>query len=184
MEYLALNNGVRMPLVGFGTWTLRGETGKRCILDALETGYRLLDTAQMYENEGIGLAAPQIGVNKKIVVIDIPGDDDVQGKNQLILINPKILKREGELVESQEGCLSVPGYQDTVMRYPKVSVSYQDLEGKPQEMLDVEGLLAICLQHETDHLDGVVFVDKLSRLKQSRLQKKYSKILKDLHKGN
>ena len=70
------------------------------------------------------------------------------------------------------------------MRYPKVSVSYQDLEGKPQEMLDVEGLLAICLQHETDHLDGVVFVDKLSRLKQSRLQKKYSKILKDLHKGN
>ena len=138
----------------------------------------------MYENEGIGLAAPQIGVNKKIVVIDIPGDDDVQGKNQLILINPKILKREGELVESQEGCLSVPGYQDTVMRYPKVSVSYQDLEGKAQEMLDVEGLLAICLQHETDHLDGVVFVDKLSRLKQSRLQKKYSKILKDLHKDN
>lgn len=138
----------------------------------------MLDT--MYKNEGIGLAAPQIGVNRKIVVIDIPDDKDEQGKNQLILINPKITKREGELVESQEGCLSVPGYQDTVMRYPKVSVTYQDLEGKEQQLNDVEGLLAICLQHETDHLDGVVFVDKLSRLKRDRLHKKYSRILKEL----
>lgn len=137
----------------------------------------------MYKNEGIGLAAPQIGINKKIVVIDIPSEDDVQGKNQMIFINPKITKLEGELVESQEGCLSVPGYQDTVMRYPRISVSYQDLNGQNQELNNIDGLLAICLQHETDHLNGVIFVDKLSRLKQDRLKKKYGKILKDLHKG-
>ena len=133
----------------------------------------------MYENEGIGLAAPQIGINKNIVVIDIPDNDDDQGKNQLILINPKITKLSGELCDSQEGCLSVPGYQD-ISSFSICSIEFFDINGQKQVMEDVSGLLAICLQHETDHLKGIVFVDKLSRLKQERLQKKYKKILKEL----
>ena len=133
----------------------------------------------MYEFEGIGLAGPQIGVNKRIVVIDIPEEDGSQGKNQLVIINPKIVKLEGAVVESQEGCLSVPGYQDTVHRYERVTVEYQDVEGNKCSFDNVDGLFAICLQHEIDHLEGKVFVDQLSRMKIGRLKKKYTKIMKE-----
>ena len=133
----------------------------------------------MYHFEGIGLAGPQIGVNKRIVVIDIPEEDGSQGKNKVVIINPKITALEGDKVESQEGCLSVPGYQDTVDRYPIVSVEYQDLDGKKCIFEKVEGLLAICLQHEIDHLEGKVFVDKLSRMKIERVKKKFLKLQKE-----
>lgn len=133
----------------------------------------------MYEFEGIGLAGPQIGVNKRIAVIDIPEEDGSQGKNKLVIVNPVITKKEGSIVESQEGCLSVPGYQDTVQRYERVTVEYQDIEGKKCTFDDVDGLFAICLQHEIDHLEGRVFVDMLSRMKIERLKKKYSKIMKE-----
>lgn len=135
----------------------------------------------MYEHEGIGLAGPQIAVNKRIVVIDIPDEQGNQKINPLVIINPKIVKLEGQIVESQEGCLSVPGYQDTVPRYERVTVEYQDLQGEHQVFDNVDGLFAICLQHEIDHLEGKVFVDKLSRLKRERLQKKYAKINKEHH---
>jgi peptide deformylase len=129
----------------------------------------------MYENEGIGLAGPQIAENKKIVVIDIPDDDGSQGNNKVVLINPEIVSKDGELIESEEGCLSVPGYKDKVQRYERVSVKYQDLDGKEQHFDNVDGLLAICLQHEIDHLHGKVFVDMLSRLKRERLINKLKK---------
>lgn len=134
----------------------------------------------MYKNDGIGLAGPQIGVNEKIVVIDLPEEDGSQGNNQVVLINPEIKKLEGDLIESEEGCLSVPGYNDKVQRYEKCTVEYQDLEGNKQIFDNVDGLLAICLQHEIDHLHGKVFVDKLSRLKRERVHKKYAKYVKDL----
>ena len=137
----------------------------------------------MYEFEGIGLAGPQIAVNKRIVVIDIPDDEGNQHKNQLVIINPKITKLEGDIVESQEGCLSVPGYQDTVTRYQRCTVEYQNLQGEHCVFDNVDGLFAICLQHESDHLEGKIFVDKLSRLKRERLHKKYAKILKDRQRG-
>ena len=133
----------------------------------------------MYENEGIGLAAPQIGINKRLVVIDIPDEDGNQGKNQLILINPVVVAKNGNQVESEEGCLSVPGYSDKVTRYERCTVHSLDVEGKEQNFEDVDGLLAICLQHEIDHLDGKLFIDYLSRLKRDRLKKKYAKILKE-----
>ncbi len=132
----------------------------------------------MYKNDGIGLAGPQVAQNKRIVVIDIPEEDGSQGNHKVVLINPVITKREGEMVESKEGCLSVPGYQDTVERFEKVSVDYQDLDGNKQSFNDVDGLLSICLQHEIDHLEGKVFVDKLSRLKRERLKKKFLKYSK------
>ena len=138
----------------------------------------------MYHFEGIGLAGPQIGVNKRIVVIDIPEEDGSQGNNKVVIINPKITALEGEKIESQEGCLSVPGYQDTVERYPVVTVEYQDLDGNKCSFEKVDGLLAICLlaiclQHEIDHLEGKVFVDKLSRMKIERVKKKFQKLQKE-----
>ena len=134
----------------------------------------------MYKNEGIGLAGPQIAENKNIVVIDIPEDDGSQGKNKIVLINPKVTKLEGDIVESQEGCLSVPGYQDKVERYERCTVEYQNLNGEHCTFDNVDGLFAICLQHEIDHLHGKLFVDKLSRMKRDRLHKKYEKYVKSL----
>lgn len=133
----------------------------------------------MYDDEGIGLAAPQIGLNKNLVVIDIPDDNDKQGVNQLVLVNPKITAMSEETIEYEEGCLSVPGYQDKVIRSAVISVTFQDADGNPHEMKDVDGLLAICMQHEIEHLHGKLFIDHLSRLKRERLEKKYGKLLKE-----
>lgn len=133
----------------------------------------------MYAEEGIGLAAPQIGINQRLVVIDIPDDNGQQGKNPLIMVNPKITAVSDHQVESEEGCLSVPGYQDKIERFDKISVSFQDISGNHHAMENVEGLLAICMQHEIEHLSGKLFIDHLSRLKRDRLKKKFGKILKD-----
>jgi peptide deformylase len=113
----------------------------------------------MYSARGIGLAAPQVGIAKRIAVIDLSED----GNERLVFVNPKITKSEGE-TSSEEGCLSIPDYRDKVTRAERLTVQAQDVEGKPFE-LSAEGLLAICLQHEIDHLDGILFVDRLSRLK-------------------
>lgn len=133
----------------------------------------------MYANEGIGLAAPQIGINKRLIVIDIPDEDGNQGKNKLIVVNPVIISTDGDIVESEEGCLSVPGYYDKVPRHERCTVHSVDVNGREQNFENIDGLLSICLQHETDHLSGKLFVDYLSRLKRDRLKKKYAKILKD-----
>ena len=123
----------------------------------------------MYNAPGIGLAATQVNIHQRIVVIDISEDKS----DPLCLINPKILQKEG-IEESEEGCLSVPEYYASVTRAEKVKISALDKEGKEFE-LDVDGLLAVCVQHELDHLDGKVFVDYLSPLKQKRLRKKLEK---------
>ena len=123
----------------------------------------------MYENNGIGLASTQVNVQKRLVVIDLSED-----KNEPIyLINPEILSSEGT-EESQEGCLSVPDYYDTVIRAERITYRFQDLEGKVVER-EANGLLSICVQHEIDHLDGKLFIDYLSPMKRRRLRKKLEK---------
>ena len=123
----------------------------------------------MYEAPGIGLAATQVNVHKRIVVIDVSED-----KSKLqVFINPTLGRCEG-LQVGEEGCLSVPGIYDKVERAERVSVTYLDLDGK-QQTLEAEGLLAVCIQHEIDHLNGTVFVDHLSLLKQTRIKNKMLK---------
>lgn len=128
------------------------------------------DMAQtMYEAPGIGLAATQVDVHKQVVVIDISEE-----KNQLlVLVNPRITHRDGVQVY-EEGCLSVPGIYDKVERAAQVTVEYLDLEGQSRT-LTADGLLAVCIQHELDHLQGRVFVDHLSQLKQMRIKTKLAK---------
>ncbi len=119
----------------------------------------------MYEAPGIGLAAIQVNVPKRIVTIDISEDQDAPR----VFINPEILAAEGE-EETKEGCLSVPGYFDIVKRAEKVRVKALDRDGQPFE-LEADGLLAVCIQHEIDHLDGKLFVDYLSGLKRQKVRK-------------
>ena len=123
----------------------------------------------MYEAPGIGLAATQVDVHKRVVVIDVSEDKS----GLLALINPEIIARSGEQV-CEEGCLSVPGIYDKVTRAETVTVEALDRDGQPFS-LDAEGLLAICIQHEIDHLDGKVFVEHLSQMKQSRIKQKLKK---------
>lgn len=123
----------------------------------------------MYAAPGVGLAATQVNVHRRIIVIDTSDTRD----QLLTLINPEILAAEGEQ-ECEEGCLSVPGIYDKVMRAAKVKVRALGLDGQPFE-IDAEGLLAVCIQHEMDHLEGKVFVEYLSRLKQMRIRTRLSK---------
>jgi len=124
----------------------------------------------MYDAPGIGLAATQVNVHKRVVVIDVSED-----KNDLrVLINPEILDKSEEQKIYEEGCLSVPDVYDEVERPATVRVRALDLSGEPYEF-DAEGLLAVCVQHEIDHLNGKVFVQHLSMLKQTRLKAKLRK---------
>lgn len=124
----------------------------------------------MYEAPGVGLAATQVDHHIRLVVIDVSDT-----KDQLkVLINPEIVRASEERVECEEGCLSVPGIYDAVTRPAEVRVRAQDLSGQTFE-LDCEGLLAVCVQHEMDHLEGKVFVEYLSRLKQERVRTKLKK---------
>ncbi|ANX04369.1 peptide deformylase [Immundisolibacter cernigliae] len=145
-------------------------------VDAVNAQVRQLaeDMAQtMYAAKGIGLAATQVGVAKRVVVMDLSAEHD-----QLqVLINPRVVARDGSQ-ECEEGCLSVPDVYETVERALRVTVSYLDRDGEARQM-DADGLLAVCVQHEIDHLDGKLFVDYLSRLKQDRLRKKADKRQRD-----
>jgi peptide deformylase len=118
---------------------------------------------------GIGLAATQVNINKRIVVIDVSEDKD----QPLCLINPEILDLSG-IEEMEEGCLSVPGVYETVQRADQVRMRALDRDGRPYE-LETDGLLAVCIQHEIDHLNGKLFVDYLSQLKRTRIRKKLEK---------
>jgi peptide deformylase len=123
----------------------------------------------MYKEGGIGLAATQVNVQKRVVVIDLS-----ELRNEPIyLINPEIISSEG-VEQMQEGCLSVPDYYDLVERAEKVSFRYLNLAGEAKE-INADGLLAVCIQHEIDHLDGKLFIDYLSPLKRQRLRKKLEK---------
>lgn len=132
---------------------------------------RLVDdmAETMYAAPGIGLAATQIDVHKRVLVIDLSENRD----NLHVFINPEILEKSGEAV-MDEGCLSVPGIFESVKRADHIKVRAQDKDGKTFEM-EADGLLAVCIQHEMDHLKGKVFVDYLSRLKQQRIEKKLLK---------
>ena len=123
----------------------------------------------MYAAPGIGLAATQVDVHKRVIVVDVTEDRS----GLTVLINPEILEKDGECV-SEEGCLSVPGIYDKVTRAERVKVRALNLEGETVEF-EAEGLLAVCIQHEIDHLDGKVFVEYLSPLKQSRIKAKLVK---------
>lgn len=124
----------------------------------------------MYKAPGVGLAAPQVGEPVRMVVLDVSEE-----KNSLMtLINPVITQRSQEQETGEEGCLSLPGIWEKVSRSSEITVKYTDLEGQEQE-LHADGLLAICIQHELDHLDGTVFIDHLSRLKYDRACAKLKK---------
>jgi peptide deformylase len=126
----------------------------------------------MYEAPGIGLAAPQVGEDIRVLVADVSED-----KSQPIaLVNPEIVATDG-LIEYEEGCLSLPGIYAVVRRPSKIKVRGLDRDGNPIE-IEAEDLLAVCLQHEIDHLNGVLFIDHLSALKRNRLLQKYRKEMK------
>src|SRR5688572_8896161 len=126
----------------------------------------------MYEAPGIGLAATQLGEMKRLVVMDLSGEDEPNAP--IVMINPEILKFSDETVVTEEGCLSIPELYYDVERPAEVTVRYTDLDGKQVE-LDAKDRLAVCVQHELDHLDGVLYIDYLSRLKRDRVLKKFQK---------
>lgn len=134
----------------------------------------MLDT--MYDAPGIGLAAIQVGEPLRMLVIDLAKEDEPRAPQ--VFINPKVLSSGGERNVYEEGCLSIPDYYAEVERPKQVRVSYVDLDGKPHE-IEADGLLATCLQHEIDHLNGVLFIDYISRLKREMVLKKFKKLAKD-----
>jgi peptide deformylase len=127
--------------------------------------------AAMYKAPGIGLAAPQVGSLLRLVVIDLMEND---GRNPVVLINPEIIAASKELATREEGCLSLPGQYADVTRPAQVRVRYEDIAGIRRE-IEGDGLLAACLQHEIDHLDGVLFVDHISALKRNMILRKVAK---------
>lgn len=125
----------------------------------------MIDT--MFENKGIGLAAPQVGVSEKIIVIDKSLGESVD--DVMVLINPEIYDSEGEAT-IEEGCLSVPGVYEDVVRPEKIAVRYRDINGVEHD-IDADGMLARAIQHEADHLEGILFVDRISTVKRQLLAK-------------
>ncbi|CDA18491.1 peptide deformylase [Acetobacter sp. CAG:267] len=139
---------------------------RRFLDDMLET---------MYADKGVGLAAPQVGVTKRIIVIDDKvSEDGTPGPNPRFLVNPEIIRKSEDTIWFNEGCLSVPGQCAEVERHRAVTVRYLDYDGKEQT-LDAEDYLAVILQHETDHLDGILYIDRISRLKRNMIIKKLKK---------
>ena len=154
-------------------------------LKAVSTDVETVDSAirtliddmidSMYAADGIGLAAVQIGVAKRVLVIDV---DQKEGKkNAIAYINPKLVWVSEEMAVFEEGCLSVPGIYDDVERPARIKCEYLDRDGNKQ-LLEADGLLATCMQHEMDHLNGVLFIDHLSRLKRAMVVKKLTKLKK------
>jgi peptide deformylase len=126
----------------------------------------------MYAAPGIGLAAIQVGVPKRVVTLDLAKKDEPPSKQ--VFINPEITWRSEEKGVYEEGCLSIPEYYEEVERPARVKVKFLDLDGKSQE-IEADGLLATCIQHEIDHLNGVLFIDHISKLKRDRVIKKFTK---------
>jgi peptide deformylase len=139
---------------------------KKLVDDMLET---------MYESKGVGLAATQVDVHQRVIVIDVSEEKNTP----LFLINPEIIEKDG-IEESEEGCLSVPGFYEKVKRAEHVKVKALNRNGQPFE-IEARDLLAVCVQHEMDHLDGKLFVDYISSLKRQRIKKKLEKIHKMEH---
>jgi peptide deformylase len=127
----------------------------------------------MYAAPGVGLAAPQVGVSERLIVVDVRHPEGV--KELITLINPEIIEVEGRVVE-EEGCLSLPGVRENVTRAARVLVRGHDLNERERE-IEAEGLLAVALQHEIDHLEGILFIDRISRLKRGIIQRKMRKLV-------
>ncbi len=142
------------------------DTVRRLSTDMLET---------MYDAPGIGLAAIQVGIPKRLLVIDLSKEDEE--KKPQVFINPEILQSSDNRSIYEEGCLSIPDYYAEVERPAQVTVKFVGLDGKEQ-IIDAEGLLATCLQHEIDHLNGVLFIDHISRLKREMVIRKFTKASK------
>ena len=141
--------------------------------DEIETLARdMLET--MYAAPGIGLAAPQVGINLRLIVVDISGGEE-QG-HQIVLVNPEITEREGSQ-DGEEGCLSIPGFTAVVERPSRVVMSARNLDGTPRKM-EAEGLLARVLCHEVDHLDGILYLDRISVLKRDLIKRKIRKLVR------
>ena len=130
----------------------------------------------MYDEPGIGLAAPQLGVPVRLVVVDVHWNEEGAERNPRVLVNPEIVEASGE-VTWNEGCLSVPDFQAEVERAERVRLRATDLDGNPVE-IEAEGLEAVCFQHEIDHLDGILFIDRISRLKRSLYARRREKQLR------
>ena len=126
----------------------------------------------MYAAPGIGLAAIQIGIPKRVIVLDLSKNDEP--KNPMYFVNPEIIKKSENNLTYEEGCLSVPGQFAEIDRPDKCQIKYLDYYGQPKE-LEAKGMLATCIQHEIDHLEGILFIDYLSKLKKSMIIKKLSK---------
>jgi peptide deformylase len=133
----------------------------------------------MYNAPGIGLAAIQVGVPKRVIVMDLSREDEK--KNPLYFVNPEIITNSNNDAAYEEGCLSVPGQFAEISRPDKCKIKYLDYDGN-EKILDTEGLLATCIQHEMDHLEGILFIDYLSKLKKSMIVKKLSKQKKSLER--
>jgi peptide deformylase len=160
----------RLRLVSEPVKTIDGAV-RRLVDDMFET---------MYKAPGIGLAAIQVGVPRRIITMDLSKEEDPQEPR--VFINPDLLWSSEETATYEEGCLSIPEYYEEVTRPAEVRVQYLDLDGKEQ-VLEANGLLATCLQHEIDHLNGVLFIDYISKLKRDRVTKKYAKAAKRTEEG-
>ena len=137
---------------------------RRLVRDMFET---------MYDAEGIGLAGPQVGVSRRILVVDVPDEDEVRHVHALV--NPVIVESSKATEKETEGCLSIPGLEETVTRPVRVTVEALSPDGDPVR-IEADGMLARALQHEADHLDGVLFIDRLSPLKRGFLLRKWRKL--------
>ncbi|MFC7521077.1 peptide deformylase [Xanthomonas populi] len=161
-----------LPILEFPDPRLRTKAVAVAAAEVISPAFqRLLDDMfhTMYEAPGIGLAASQVDVHKRFMVIDVSDEKNLPQ----VFINPEIVSKQGEQLY-QEGCLSVPGIYADVSRADAITVRYLDRQGRAQE-LSAEGLLAVCIQHEMDHLDGKLFVDYLSPLKREMVRKKLAK---------
>jgi peptide deformylase len=135
----------------------------------------------MFHEPGVGLAAPQVGVNKRILVYNVQAadpEDDGSDEKFAALINPEIIEASGSFVSENEGCLSVEDFRADVKRYEKVTVRALDVDGNTLEF-DTRGLMAVILQHEIDHLDGILFIDRISSLKRTMYKKRIMKKIKE-----
>lgn len=140
---------------------------KQLVSDMFET---------MYASKGVGLAAPQVGVSKRLAVIDTVSPEDPENPQRIVVINPEITVKEG-MQTGEEGCLSIPGFREEVTRFERVIVKARDENGQPVE-LEGKELFARALQHEIDHLDGVLFINRISPLKRDIIRRKIRKLMK------
>ncbi len=169
---------MRLSIVEYPNKTLKLKSKKVEKFD--KNLHQLLDAMYpiMMNTNGIGLAAIQVSHPKQVLILNIPVEDGEQPKENLIeMINPVITSKDGEIVY-QEGCLSVPSFYEDITRFENVSVSYQDRDANTK-ILEANGLLSVAIQHEIDHLNGILFIDKLSYARRKKFEKEYKRMLKE-----